>query len=191
MSDDKKVVVSQILKEKRKWITTDTLPEEGKPVVVRICHKTIYSGETDTERYPLEDIKVAKYIDAKWTIVPPFPKYDYSPLTKRDVIIDGAEVTHWAELEKDELVGWVTRFDLINKYEKLEIYVDPVNEPKVYRALTWGAALINQYGDPDIKALASILYDLQHCIDFGNPDPMKKTYDESIQLQEGKVIKEE
>lgn len=177
---DKKVV-SQLLKEKRNWIETEKeTPKDIGAVVIRLCHRTAVSGETDTEIYPLEDIKVAKYVDENWYILPPHPKYDYSPLSKHEAILNDVDVTHWAVLEEGELIGWTTRLDRIGKYSNIELHVDPENEPHVYRALVYGSAFINKYGTPDIKPLANILYDLQHCIDFNNDNRMwKKNSEES------------
>jgi len=176
---DKKKVVSQVLKEQRNWIESEKeLPNDTRAVVIRLCHRTALSGETDNEAYPLEDIKVAKYVDRCWVILPPHPKYDYSPLSKQCDILKDVDATHWAELENGELIGWTTRLDRIGKYAKLELRVDPENEPHVYRALTYGAAYINQYGTPDIKPLAKILYDLQHCIDFDNASAPGATLEE-------------
>ena len=168
-SKDERKVISQILKEKRNWIESNIeLPQEGKPVVIRLCHRTLLSGETMEAVYPLEDIKVGKYIDGNWVILPPYPKYDYSPLSLQGDIRKDVDITHWAELEEGELVGWTTRFDLIGTYDQLELHVDPKNEQEVYRALLWGSSMISQHAPIEMKRLSNILCDLQHCIDFGN-----------------------
>jgi hypothetical protein len=167
---DKKIA-SHVLKQPRTWIESKTnLPENAEPVVIRLCHDTLSAGESETEIYPLEDIKVG-YFDSnleKWIIMGPHPKYDFSKLSSKGDIKDHVDVTHWATLDEGELQGWNTRFDRSKSYGLLELRVDEENEKEVYRALLHGSAYIHTYGDPEMKPLAEILYDLQHCIDFGN-----------------------
>jgi hypothetical protein len=164
--------ISQILKEKRNWINTgEEKPETMKPVVMRLCHNTLRLAETATEIHPLEDVKVGIYdLDCgAWKILPPQPKYDFSPLSVGGAVKENVSVTHWAELEEGELEGWKTRFDLIRSYKKLELNIDPEYEKDLYRALLLGAFFINQYSQKaEDKKLTELLYDLQHCIDFGN-----------------------
>lgn len=174
---DKKIV-SRILKEERNWIESKTeFPEHKEPVVIRLCHDTLSSGETETVIYPLEDIKVG-YFDvdiSKWVVLPPYPKYDFSPLSTRSDIKEHVNVTHWAVLEEGELEGWKTRFDLLGSYKKLELNIDLENEKDVYRALMYGAAFISKYGDKNDKKFSDILCDLQYCIDFGNVSDSKES----------------
>lgn len=172
-----KKVVSQILKEKRNWVeTVNEMPESKKPVILRLCHRTIFSGETDTEQYPLEDIKLGYYdMDSRqWIILPPHPKYDYSPLSNQGYLRENVDTTHWAIPEEKELEWWTNRYNRIRSYGLLELKVDPENEKEVYRALLHGAAFIHQYAPAEEKKLSEILYDLMHCIDFNNTTDVPK-----------------
>lgn len=164
-----KKVISQILKEKRNWFETkDKMPEEKQKVVIRLCHRTWKTGETETEVYPAEDVKIGYYENDKWTILPPHPKYDYSILSDKTELRKDVDVTHWAIPEPKELEWWFDRFNRTHQYNELTLKVDPEHEKSLYRALIWGAALINQQSDPEIKELSNYLYDLQNCIDFDN-----------------------
>lgn len=194
-----KKVVSNILLEKRKWIDVkDAVPSPGQLVVVRLLNTKIIYGETDTEIYPAEDIKVANYAKdynnpeiGHWHIAAPYPKYDFSPLTSKDKLLDGTVVTHWAELEKGELEGWNTRFDPAFVYKKLILQVDEDHEEDVYRALMWGAAFIDKIerDNPEAKKLVRILYDLQSVLDKGEGiDRTDEEYEDALAAWEEKVV---
>lgn len=173
---NEKIAISNILKEPREWfdVKEEKFPDPDQQVVIRICHETMLSGETATEIYPIEDLKVGTYQDGKWTISPPYPKYDYSPLANKAELNEGVNVTHWAVPGETEIEGWNTRFDRIGTYKKLKIEVDPEHEEDVYRALLWGGAFIAQFGGEEfhmaksgegLKKLYETLCDLQACID--------------------------
>ena len=173
--------ISQVLKERRQWFETkDKMPEEKQPVVIRLCHRTWKTGETETEVYPAEDVKIGYYANGKWTILPPHPKYDYSPLSDRTDLRKDVDVTHWAIPEEKELEWWVARFNRTREYKVLALQVDPDHAKNLYRALIWGAALINQQADPEVKDLSSYLYDLQNCIDFDNAEAVVEAIETGI-----------
>lgn len=182
MERSEKRKVSNILLEKREWFdANEKKPPIGERVVIRFTNDNIIYGETETEVYYAEDIKVGRYLQSieavngesgRWVIDPPYPKYDYSPLSKKENLLEGSYVTHWAYPEDGELEGWDTRFDMHNKYEKLRIEVDPDQEEDVYRAFMWGASFLSRTKEfhecPDgkgIRKLYGILCDLQYCID--------------------------
>lgn len=174
LNTEEKEEVSIILNEKRDWNDVNNInPDENIPVVVRLVNKNMIYTENKNEVLYAEDIKIGELNNGKWSIIPPYPKYDYSPLTKFGELKEGTIVSHWAEVGADELNGWETRFNRINDY-KLKIEVDPEWEENVYRALMWGAAYIAKFGGPDfadedneLRKLYDILCDMQACIDKG------------------------
>lgn len=167
--------ISRIINNKRKWIDSKVnKPDLNTPVTVRLCHTTKCVKETEVEVYPIEDVKIASYDGTKWKILPPYPKYDYSPLSNKENIKENVVITHWSMTTSEELEWWNERFDLIRSYDKLELAVDNKNEELVYRALLWGASLINQHAPEELKYLSDILYDLQHCIDVNMKKEDKK-----------------
>lgn len=171
------------MNDKRQWIDCNTnKPAINTPVTIRLCHTIKCVKETEIEIYPLEDVKIASYDGTKWKILPPYPKYDFSPLSCKENIKDDAIVSHWTVTTPNELTWWNERFDLIRSYDKLALSVDSNNEELVYRALLWGGALINQYAPDELKYLSDVLYDLQHCIDInieGENDKMPWKIDEN------------
>ena len=113
MSD--KIIKSHIIDhDKNKyWISTSIcLPRENTPVMFIIRHNSTVTDSTETEEYMLEDVKIGKLVDSKWIVLPPYPKYDYSPLSKKANILPDATVVYWATVSEEDLIGWETRFDL-------------------------------------------------------------------------------
>ena len=155
MERSEKQKVSNILNENREWFdATKKKPNPGERVVIRFTNEKYIYGEDDKSIYYAEDIKVGRYVKAyddsdtgRFVIDPPFPKYDYSPLSRKENLLEGSVVTHWAYPDDGELEGWDTRFDMFGTYNKLRIEVDPEHEEDVYRALMWGASFISQ-SDP-------------------------------------------
>lgn len=179
-SREEKNEISMILQESRKWYdANDVKPEAGECVVIRFENRDKIYGEDENNIMYAEDEKVAQYIrdvddpkKGRWSICPPYPKYDYSPLSQMDQILDGTVVTHWAKLEEGELEGWKTRFDPIGTYTGLEINVAPEDEEVVYHALIIGAnalaRLYNMKSDDEsnpARPLYAVLNDMQACID--------------------------
>lgn len=172
-----KRVVSNILVEPRNWQDAKKVkPGLGELVVIRMMNPNVLYGENDTEIYPAEDMKLAKWIpgqknpdDGTWVIEPPYPLFDFSPLSNKDALNEDTIVTHWAVPEEGEIEGWKTRFDQTYIYKTLKLEVDGDHIKDVYRALVWGSAFIanNNPGDPDARKLANILYDLQYVLDTG------------------------
>lgn len=173
-----KEIVSNILREARPWRdATKVKPDPGQLVVIRITNPDIIYVETETEILPSEDMKIAKFnrnqdgVNGIWVIEPPYPKFDYSPLSNKEQLYPGTMVTHWAVPEEGEIEGWKTRFNPSGIYKKLNIEVDDDHLELVYRALIWASAYIQKANpdDPDAKRLASVLYDLQYVLDTGKP----------------------
>lgn len=179
MERSKKKKVSNILLEKREWFdVNEKKPNPGERVVIRFTNENIVYGENDKEVYYAEDIKVGRYLQAiegeggRWVIDPPYPKYDYSPLSNKENLLEGTYVTHWAYPESDELEGWDTRFDMHNKYQNLRIEIDPEHEEDLYRAIIWTSAFFTRnaeirkrYDEKTIDRIYGVLCDLQSCID--------------------------
>lgn len=184
MERKEKKVVSRVLQEERNWISIkDKLPKIGEHVVIRFVNNSILYGETEEEIYPAEDIKIGQLVrdinnpsKGRFIIDPPFPKYDYSPLTNKEMLGVGTEVTHWAVPFEGELENWAHRLDFNRSYHHLKLEVDPENEEVVYRALLHGSSFIANAGGEEfakckpgegMKMLYEILCDLQTCIDKG------------------------
>ena len=163
---------SKILSQNLGWKDVEVeLPKENEEVVLRLCHieKT---RKVDNEILAVEDVKIGVYRNGNWFVAPPFPRFDFSPLSDHSKLKEKVIVTHWRVPEEAELTFWKERFDLIRSYENLSLDVDDKNARDVYRALIWGAALINQYAGEEDRYLADILCDLQHCMD------VKENYNE-------------
>lgn len=184
-SRSNKTEVSMILQQQRDWHdASKELPDANEPVVFRFVNKGKVYAEDDENIIYAEDIKVGRFASnyddpskGVWKIDPPFPKYDFSPLSKNDQLLEGSVVTHWAKVSDEELEGWKTRFDPIGEYHGLSIRVAPEEEELVYRALLRGAnAIARMYniGAADVKndpqqreiyMMYAVLNDLQFCID--------------------------
>ena len=174
LTTEEKEEVSIILTEKRDWVDAlTTKPDVDIPVVVRLVNKNLIYTENRSEVFYAEDIKIAQWDGEKWTIIPPYPKYDYSPITKFGNLNEGTIVSHWAEVGNDELESWKNRFNRFSDFN-MKIEIDPEYEEDVYRALMWGAAYISKFGGPDFNACPSgeglkkmyeTLCDMQACID--------------------------
>lgn len=165
----------------REWIDINSsLPDLNNPVVIRITNENIIFAEDDENIIFAEDEKVAKRISDinnpdkfRWSIIPPWPKYDYSPLSSKDQLIDGTVVTHWSYLQSGELDGWNSRLDLLGDYNHLSIKVSADYEEIVYRSLLYGANMIARSVDGKLDetsnelyaAMYAVLTDLQYCID--------------------------
>ena len=188
MSREGKNIISRILEEKRKWNhVSDSLPEEGQRVVIRMVHNTSVFYEDETKVYPAEDMKIGRYVrvddgDNYWAVDPPYPKFDYSPLSHKSRLAEGVTVTHWAVPEDGECDAWDNRYNITMPYKDLHISVDPDNEERVYRAIMWGASFLGKAlstgeDSPDeIKGLWVTICDHQSCFDQG------------IEIKDGSVI---
>ena len=175
-----KKIASRVLKEQREWFkSTERHPDVGQRVVMRLCHDTAIRGETQSEIYPVEDVKVGQYTEGgKWIISSPHPKYDYSPLSHMGHLKENVEVTHWAIPEDGELDSWDNRFNIIRPYHHpIEIKVDQRDEEDVYKAILWGASYMVSFGGKDVhnkdsefRKLYEILWDLkERIVPINNP----------------------
>lgn len=165
------------------WIDANKhKPGIGESVIFRIENRTTVQPFAEDEKNIIyaEDEKVGRYVrdirdpeKGHWVIDPPFTKYDYSPLSFQDHLLDGSVVTHWAYLMDGELEGWKTRLDPIGDYAHLSISVSPDYEEIVYKALLNGASWIARSINGNIgkegyemqSAMYAALNDLQFCID--------------------------
>lgn len=134
-----KIIISEILTSyKYNWNDINyIIPPSDEIVIIRFCNPNIIEKETDINVYVLEDKKLAKYNNGKWTILPPYFKYDYNPLSNKDSIIDGAIVTHWAEISEDDLKSWEDRFKFKSGFTNLSISCDEENEKELFDALLY------------------------------------------------------
>lgn len=181
MDRSKKKKISNVLKENREWFDiNEKIPNQGERVIIRITNDKYIYGEDDNEIYYAEDIKVATFAksynsdECRFIIDPPYPMFDYSPLSRKDRLLEGTVITHWAYPDEGELEGWDTRFDISHEYDKLRIEVDPEHAEDVYRAFMWGASFIAQANAEEFKSakpgegirrLHETLYDLLACMD--------------------------
>lgn len=189
-----KKIKSNILENNSDRVWNDAIesvPEINEQVVVRITNPNYILNETDDEITFVEIMAIGKYLpgingeSGKWVVCGPFPLYDYSPLTNKEELKEGALVSHWSVATEKEISDWANRYNVIGKYEKLSIEVDKDHEEILYRALMWASLFIgnaiNDYEDgvdtediSDIIAMRDILYDLQYCMDIGKPLSNKK-----------------
>lgn len=183
-----KNIASRILQENRKWFEADKeLPKPGQKVVIRLCDPSMELGKADDGQIiVVEDMKIGVYLDNKWMIAPPYPKFDYSPLSSGPFINDGAIVTHWAVPEEavdeddiGEIEAWESRFSITGDYKTLSIKIDERYEELLYRACSLGAACIRKvYGnDKDTLPMIAILWDIQAIMD------------QDAEIRDGEIIK--
>ena len=172
LKKEDKEEVSLILKEDRDWSDINNKPDINIPVVMRIVNKNMIYVENRNEILYAEDIKIGQFDGNNWHVYPPYPKYDYSPLSQYSELNDGSIVSHWAPVESGELEAWNNRFKRIFDYP-LKIEVDPEHEETVYKALMWGAAYISKFGGPDfyneennLHKMYEVLCDMQAYIDL-------------------------
>lgn len=200
-----KKIVSEILSEKRQWVDARlSKPDPGVKVVIRMSDPAIIFAETETEILPSEDEKIAEWVrdindpnNGDWRICPPYPRYDYSPLSQKEQINPDTVVTHWAIPEAEEVEFYESRFNIVNTYKKLNLEVDEQHEADVYRALLWGAAFIQKANpnDPQAMYLATVLYDLQYILDTRRAvDLTDEAYEAAVEKklaeQEARAAKE-
>lgn len=180
-------IASKILQENRKWFdASKELPKPGQKVVIRMCDPSMELGKTEAGKIiAVEDMKIGVYIDNKWMVAPPYPKFDYSPLSSGPFINDGAIVTHWAIPEEGvdgdigEVEAWETRFSLAGEYKTLSVKIDEKYEELLYRACSLGAACIRKiYGeDKDTLPMIAVLWDIQAIMD------------QDAEIRDGELIK--
>lgn len=180
--------ISSILSERRLWKdVNEEKPPKDIPVVVRLVNRDKIFNESENQVLYAEDIKIARMSeDETFKIDPPFPKYDFSPLTNKEELYEGTEISHWAFPEEGELEGWYTRYNPIRSYKHLKIEADEETEMDVYRALSFGSSAISRLyrfnptmaipddAPEDVKELFKfyeILCDLQSY--FDNPSAFK------------------
>ena len=161
------------------WIDVNETPAPiDKPVAIRFVDPNKTYGETFDVILEAEDMKIAT-IDEKgnWKILPPFPLFDYSPLSNKENIDKGCTVTHWAEVSDEEMNGWNTRFNPLGRYKLLNIEADKDHQELVYKSLLWASHFIknaiennaNPESVPELTKYYATLADLQYCMDSGKP----------------------
>lgn len=175
MDTNTNIAASRILQEDRKWFNaSEKLPDDGQKVVIRLCDPSMSIGKNAKgETVIIEDMKIGMYMDGKWMIAPPYPKFDYSPLSSGSTINDGAIVTHWAvpedgvEDDIGEVEAWENRFSITGDYKKFVVDVDERYEQLLYRACSLGAACIRRVysEDADTLPLVAMLWDVQALMD--------------------------
>lgn len=172
--------VSSILSENSEfdWINIEDQPApENKPVAIRFYDPSKNYGESADMIFIAEDMKIATLEDGIWSILPPYPLYDYSPLSNKSSINENCIVTHWAEVSDEEMEGWNTRFNPLSTYKHLNIEVDKDHEELLYKTLLWSSRFIRQAMEAnkdngtsgDLMKYYEILCDLQYCMDTGKP----------------------
>lgn len=178
----KKKKVSGILTAEKSpytWININETPAPvGKPVAIRFMDPNKSYGETFDIIVEAEDMKIATVDEnGNWKILPPFPLFDYSPLSNKENINKECTVTHWAEVSDEEMNGWNTRFNPLGKYKLLKLEVDKEHQEIVYKSLLWASHFIknaiennsNPESAPELTKYYNILADLQYCMDSGKP----------------------
>lgn len=182
---EEKLEISHILTDNHEWIASNIIqPTIAIPTILRLVNKNDIIYQNNREVRYAEDMKVGQWDGEKWNILPPYPKYDYSPLSHMSEISEGVEVTHIADITIEELDAWTSRTDRVYDYS-MKIKIDPKYEEDVYHSLMWGSAyisrLINQAATKDefdrLNKVYEILCDMQACIDQDDsniktvPDP--------------------
>jgi hypothetical protein len=174
---NKKIVSNILANTKREWIRVDQeLPLEGEGVLIRFMDLTQILKETDTEIYPMEDMKMARfYPDGTWVLIGPHPLYDYSPMSNKSDLKENALVTHWSRATDEEWKAWGERLDPQHNYDCLQVVCSPDHQEKLYKALMQSAEVMRLMGENkeiDEKSRngymesCKYLYDLLAAMDF-------------------------
>lgn len=175
-----KIMVSKILNIEvaNKWhdIEKDGYPKPGERVVIRFYSPSVIVEEKETEVIPLEEAKIAKYVvgyhdntKGRFIIDPPYPLFDYSPLSNKGDINNGCIVSHWRYPSAEEINSWDNRFTVMHKYDKLLFTTDHEHMELAYRSFIWAAAYIRQFVDgEDANNMVGFLDDLITLMDHGS-----------------------
>lgn len=173
----KHIISNVLVADHRTWYCSDEdLPIDDNPVMIRLVDRNQVVNETEEAIIYLEDMKVGRYhAESKtWTIEPPFPKYDYSPLSSKETVKENAEISHWSKLRKDELDSWQCRLKPLNAYSYLTLHVDPEHDEKVYLALihamncivrVGGESMFSPNSNSELLEHYKVLCDLQAAMD--------------------------
>ncbi len=174
---DHKNVISNILaSDQRTWFSSEEqLPNEGEPVMIRLVDTNKVVDENLHAIIYLEDMKVATYHPGSktWTIEPPFPRYDYSPLSSKEKVNPEAEISHWSKLKEGELESWKYRLKPLHLYNYLRLEVDKEHDEDVYIALihaadcimkVYGEAILSEH-DTEFDEYYKTICDLQAAMD--------------------------
>ena len=177
LPDDAKEIVSAIIRNPDDWEeTANNLPAENSLVVIRLYNPTITVQENATQKILLEDLRIGFWDGEKWNIEGPIPFKDYSTLTARSHLAEGTIVSHWRNAETEEINDWHHRYDAINDYGYLDIFVDDENKDRVYRALIHGCNMLHHFAKSNENdeethniaiELANTLSDIAGCFDRG------------------------
>lgn len=172
--------ISKLLQEDKGWISVDErMPMSGIIVIIRIYNPHYIYHEDKETIYHAEDIKLAQILSdyndpenkdkMRWSIIPPYPLYDYSPLSKMDQLLDGSIVTHWAEASNKDIEAWRSRFNISDGYLSLRVETDDDHRQLMYRALMYSLGIVgNAYmkeKSDELLAFHIILQDLLNSMD--------------------------
>ena len=177
LPDDKKETLSGILRDDQEWIdSADELPEVNTLVAMRIVNPTLIAQRNGTQKVLEEDICIGHWDGNKWNIEGPHPFIGYTVLIKDEALAPGTIVSHWREATDEEIESWHHRYDPINTYGYLDIFVDSENREKVYRALIHGSNMLHRFAKSEehqkdvfdvATDLANTLSDIAGCFDRG------------------------
>lgn len=173
----KKRYISKIL-ENSTYLWKDIIkynPPEDVPLIIRFCDNHVIIHEDVDSIQILEDRKIAKFNNGKWSIIPPYPKFDFNPLSNKDRILDTATVTHWAEPNQEDINSYIKRFEPKVDWRYLDITAkDEDMELNLYKALLNAQLSMNDkailYKDDlerkeKYELYSNILHDLMICLD--------------------------
>jgi methyl coenzyme M reductase subunit D len=170
-------IKSSILEQDRDWQDANEVkPAVNQRVVIRmvnpdaILNKDEVDEDPDAEIQLLEGIAIGRYLyplregeEGSWQVDPPYPLYDYSPLTDKDKLKDGIEVSHWAVPAEGELEGWDNKFMPTDTYAALSLTSDERHKETIYRSLMYGSMYV---GNEANKIKGQITYIGNHKDEF-------------------------
>lgn len=174
MDTDKTLIEkSPILEDGRKWISSaERVPDPEHHVVIRIVNRSKYYAMKEDHIVYAEDEKIGHYANERWYIDPPYPRFDYSPLTHNADVLEGSEVSHWAEPEPDELIAYRKRFEPLGTYDYMSIKAGPNTLQLMYHGLIYAttafsrAYKLGEGGSDLVNACYGMLCDMQSCLDM-------------------------
>lgn len=175
-----KPVLSRVLLQENRYdwkLTKEEKPEDGTTCLIRLCNNDQIVNEDDLHVYVNETLKIAKYKDNKWEILPPHPLFDSSELSHNEFIYLHTEVSHWTIPSEKDINDWNSRFDIIGKYKEIKFEVAESDAELIFMALAHGyeaiASLIgNEINNPSSihRKYYEVLYDLQNMMKIISED---------------------
>ena len=204
-----KKILSNVLSDVNvKWhkVTenTDNIPV-GIPLTIRIFNPKIVTNEDDEQVIFAEERRIGVFDEnEKWTILAPFPKYNFSSLVDNEGnLTENTVVSHWDVATEKDIDAYMKRLNNLISWKHLNFECDSSQEESVYKALMFTQDVVRQYyalstsfgePDPNTKTMSelsiALLHDLISIIDMGHQIHNENIEDEKIPEVENTIENE-